>query len=152
MSPETIKRCFRKAGILDDSFCVVIRPYEHDSFLDIDVNTSDIESLMEQIQPNGGTCSCAEFINGNNDLVTCFETDDDSWDQQFLVSLDSIMHLLVPLQTPRRKRRRRKSYDKSIRSHFPSGRCARVFGRQGSSDRSYIYILCSGQTCPTALQ
>ena len=25
----------------------------------------------------------------DNDLATCFETDDDSWDQQFLASLDS---------------------------------------------------------------
>ena len=63
MSPETIKRCFRKAGILNDSFSVT-HPYEHDPFLDIDANTSDI---MEQIQPEGGTCTCAEFINGEND-------------------------------------------------------------------------------------
>ena len=52
-------------------------------------NTSEIESFMEQIQPEGVTCSSVEFINGDDDLVTCFETDDDSWDQQFLASLDS---------------------------------------------------------------
>ena len=75
VSPETIRKCFRKAGILDDSFSVVTRPHEHDPFLDIDSNTSEIdnvESLMEQIQPEGGTCSTAEFINGDDDLATCF--------------------------------------------------------------------------------
>ena len=89
VSAETIRRCFRKAGILDDSFSVVTRPNEHDPFLEIDSNTSEIESLMEQIQPEGVTCSSVEFINGDDDLVTCFETDDDSWDQPFLASLDS---------------------------------------------------------------
>ena len=61
--------------------------------LDIDSNTlktdNNIEIVMELIQPEGGTCSSAEFINGDDDIVTCFETDDGSWNQQFLVSLDS---------------------------------------------------------------
>ena len=93
VSPDTIRRCFRNGGILDDSFSVVTCPYEHNPFLDIDSNNSEIdnniESLMEQNQPEGGTFSSVEFINGDDDLVTCFETDDHSWDQQFLVSLDS---------------------------------------------------------------
>lgn len=46
-----------------------------------------IDTSSEQIQPEGGTCSSAEFINGDDDLVTFFETDD-SWDQQFLPSLE----------------------------------------------------------------
>ena len=53
VSPDMIKRCFRKGGILDFSFSVLNRPYEHDPFLNIDSNTSEIdnniESLMEQI-------------------------------------------------------------------------------------------------------
>ena len=51
------------------SFSVVTRLYEHDPFLDIDANTSDIESLMELIQLEGGTCSSAEFINGDNECT-----------------------------------------------------------------------------------
>ena len=57
--------------------------------MDIDSNASEIESLMHQIQPEEGTCSSIEFINSDNDLATCFETDNDSWDQQFLASLHS---------------------------------------------------------------
>ena len=59
--------------------------------MDIDSNASEIESLMHLIQPEEGTGSktSIEFINSDNDLVTCFETDNDSWNQQFLASLDS---------------------------------------------------------------
>ena len=90
VTPETIRKCFRKAGILDDSFSVVARPYyEHDPFLDLDSTALEIESLMQQIQPEEGTCSSTEFVNGDDNIATCFETDDDSWDQQFIASLDS---------------------------------------------------------------
>ena len=86
---EAVK-CFRKAGILDDSLSVVTCPcQELHLFMEIDSNASEIESLVHQIQPEEGVCTCAEFINGDNDLATCFETDDDSWDQQFLASLES---------------------------------------------------------------
>ena len=53
MSTEAIRSCFRKVGILDDSFSVCTRPHEHDSFLDNDLNTPEIEnleSLAEVIQ------------------------------------------------------------------------------------------------------
>ena len=89
MSPETIRRCFRKAGILDDSFSVVTRPYEHDPFLDIDSSTSQIPILKVTWNRSNLREERAEFINVDDDLVTCSETDDDSWDQQFLASLDS---------------------------------------------------------------
>lgn len=72
VSPETIRKCFRKAGIIDSSLSVVARPCMQDPFLDID----SIEGLMQQIQSEEGTCSTTEFINGDDDLSTCFATDD----------------------------------------------------------------------------
>ena len=50
MNADTFRRCFRKEGILDDSFSVVTLPNEHDLFLDIDSNTFEIESLMAQVR------------------------------------------------------------------------------------------------------
>ena len=44
VNPETIRRCFKKAGILDDSLSEVTPCQELDPFMDIDSNTSEIES------------------------------------------------------------------------------------------------------------
>ena len=90
VNPDTIRKCFRKAGILDDTFSVVTRPHENDPFLNVDSNNiPEIESLITQILPEGEACSSEEFISGDADLATCFETDDTTWDEQFLQSLDS---------------------------------------------------------------
>ena len=45
VSPETIRRWFKRAEMVDVSFSVHPRQHEHNPFLDIDLNTPEIENL-----------------------------------------------------------------------------------------------------------
>ena len=90
VTPETIKKCFRKAGILNKDFQVVTRDCECDSeedpFMDLDVtsNMEDLESLMSQVTTGDSSCSVEEFINVDSELPVCQDIYDDKWDQEFL--------------------------------------------------------------------
>lgn len=90
--PETIKKCFRKAGILDKDFSVVSRSCEEiDPFEDLDFDVSDTSEIGELIGQLGRTeasCSVSEFINGDDDLPVCFELDNDHWEEQFFSSIN----------------------------------------------------------------
>ena len=89
--PEVVKKCFRKAGILDESFSVVSRSCEdRDPFEDIDVSadTHEIEALICQLGPSDASCSVTEFVSGDDDLPVCFELDDSQWEEQFFSSID----------------------------------------------------------------
>ena len=79
------------AGILDDSFSFVRFPEEEtDPFDDLDVSpdTSEMQSLMTQLQQPECNCSVDEFISGDNELAFCSELDDEQWEEQFFNSLD----------------------------------------------------------------
>ena len=89
VTPDTIKKCFRKAGILNKDFQVVSRDCERDSeedpFMDLDVtsNMEDLESLS-QVATGDSSCSVEEFINVDSELPVCQDIYDDKWDQEFL--------------------------------------------------------------------
>ena len=76
VSPEVIKKCFRKAGILNQSLEVVSRevPTE-DPFLDLDdqgqvVTDEEVQHLINQLQVEN-PCSADELASIDDDLAVC---------------------------------------------------------------------------------
>ena len=59
---------------------------EMDPFDDLDVapDTSKMESLMSQLQPES-SCSVTEFICGDDDLAVCAELDNEEWEEQLSI-------------------------------------------------------------------
>ena len=90
VKPETIKKCFRKGGVLDESFSVSSRPCEEsDPFEDEDeVDTSEMHTLIGQLGPTEGNCSVSEYVSGDDNLPVCFEVDNEQWEEQFFSSID----------------------------------------------------------------
>ena len=87
---ETIKKCFRKGGVLDKSFAVSSRPCEEsDPFEDEnEVDTSEMHNLIGQLGPAEANCSVSEYIYGDDNLPVCFEVDDEQWEEQFFSSIE----------------------------------------------------------------
>ena len=91
VTPETIKKCFRKAGILNKELQLVARVSEGDSeddpFMELDSEKSDmedLENLISQVQTGDSSCSVEEFVNADSDLPVCQDIFDDKWEQEFL--------------------------------------------------------------------
>ena len=87
VKPETIKKCFRKGGVLDESFAVPSRPCEEsDPFEDDDeVDTSEMHKLIGQLGPAEDNCSVSEYISGDDNLP---EVDSEQWEEQLFSSID----------------------------------------------------------------
>ena len=48
----------------------------------------NLKDLIHQLYiPAESTCSVGEYMNGEDDLPTCSERDDDSWKDEFFASL-----------------------------------------------------------------
>ena len=82
---STIKKCFRKAGVLRDDFEVQVRE-EEDPFLDID-DTAQLGSLIHSAM-GGSSCSAEEYITGEDDLPVCADFACEDWDENWLNSLN----------------------------------------------------------------
>ena len=91
-SALTIKKCFRKAGILDKDFCVVKeKVLEEDPFRDLDPQVEEEEEdtdLLElMVYVNGDNhCSVDTYLN-EEILPTCFDMDNPSWEDEFFTDL-----------------------------------------------------------------
>ena len=86
---ETIAKCFRKAGILNDSLDVITCPIMADDshpFLEVDERL-EIQSLIDKTMPTGKGCSVEEYLKGDNDLSVCTDFDSNTWDANFLSQL-----------------------------------------------------------------
>ena len=72
---ETISKCFRKAGILDENCDAVSREHEdQDPFDELDSGGVEIQQLIDQLNmPTETKCSAREYVNGDDDLPTCSE-------------------------------------------------------------------------------
>lgn len=87
----TIKKCFRKAGILNTDFSVVARfeanPFSDDmDEPDSDTSTAELECLITRVQDED-SCTAEQFISADNDLSTCDEIIGDDWDSIFLTKI-----------------------------------------------------------------
>ena len=86
---ETITKCFRKAGVLNDTLDVVGLDRagadgSEDPFAAIDQDL-ELQCLIEQT--GSETCTPQEFISGDDDLPVCVEMDDENWEETFLDEL-----------------------------------------------------------------
>ena len=78
VKPETISKCFRKAGIL--------LGWKMIFFLEADVRM-EVQSLIEKTMPAGGRCDLDEYLHGDDDLPVCMDLDNDSWETDLLDQL-----------------------------------------------------------------
>ena len=83
VKPETIVKCFRKAGVLDSSMDVVTRE-EEDPFIESDECIA-LQRLMEKTVPE--SCTMEEYLSSEDDLPVCLELDDDNWEDNFMTEL-----------------------------------------------------------------
>ena len=82
----TIKKCFRRAGILNPELEVQAVNEDEDPFQDIDVQ-GKMSSLISRSMGTLSHCSAEEYIDGENSLPTCMDIDGDDWDESWLNSL-----------------------------------------------------------------
>ena len=79
-------KCFRHSGITGSSFSVVSSAYETgDPFDEVEAQ-EELHDLVDQISLPETNCSVEEYINGEDDLPTCQQYDDD-WEHQFFAEL-----------------------------------------------------------------
>ena len=88
---EVVKKCFRKAGILDSSFEVVtglLMADDEDPFSEVDDQVKDnMQSLIERTMPADRQCSVEEYLMGDDDLTICTNLDCATWEDNFLSQL-----------------------------------------------------------------
>ena len=73
---DTISKCFRKAGILNENFSIASRGHEdQDPFDELDSGQStddELEDLIHELNmPAETTCSVMEYVNGDDEVPTC---------------------------------------------------------------------------------
>lgn len=85
VKPDTITKCFKSCGILTDEMSVSSRD-EEDPFQDIDAGL-ELSGLISSMLGTEGHCSADEYVNGDNNIPTCVEIDDENWEETFLESL-----------------------------------------------------------------
>ena len=87
VNKETIKKCFKSGGVLNSAMDVSIISQEEDPFQDIDDNL-ELHTLISRTMGND-ICSVEEYVNGDSDLPVCVDIDDETWQENFLESLDA---------------------------------------------------------------
>ena len=88
VKPETIHKCFRKAGISPSAIATsaAVTADSGDPFEEIE-SEMDLSELISNIMGSSEKCSSDVYISGDNELSTCAEFDDESWDQTFIEGL-----------------------------------------------------------------
>ena len=92
VQPGTIAKCFRKAGILTEQLDVSSVDVEADPFEDVD-SRIDLERLISSTMDTSEQCSAEVYINEDNEVPTCVEYNDESWDHSLLENLNEQTNL-----------------------------------------------------------
>ena len=82
VKPETIRKCFHKAGVLDKGMEVVSQGDEGDPFLEVD----ELQCMIDQAMGAEG-CRPEEYLNGDDDIPVGLDTSDDTWEDNFMSSI-----------------------------------------------------------------
>ena len=90
VKPETISKCFRKSGVLDNSMEAVSRGLQQnkseDPLLDSDA-CLELQSLISQTMTAEDGCSVKEYIDGDDGLPVCASDEYDDWEDHFFREL-----------------------------------------------------------------
>ena len=86
VKPLTISKCYKKAGILTEQLNVTSVGEDTDPFEDLD-SQFDLEGLISRTMSTTDKSSAEVYINGDHELPTCAEFNDETWDQTFLECL-----------------------------------------------------------------
>ena len=84
IDPATIKKCFRKAGMLDRELAVrQLQVLTEDPFSDLDDQVdSELVDLIRQVDENV-QCSADCYVSADDELLTCSDMDHDTWEVEF---------------------------------------------------------------------
>lgn len=55
--------------------------------LDVAPDTSEMDGLISQLQPQECSCSVTEFVSGDDELAVCAELDNGQWKEHFFKSI-----------------------------------------------------------------
>ena len=86
VKPETICKCFQKAGISPTAITTSASVADSDPFEEIE-SEMDLSQLISSVMGSSEKCSSDVYVAGDNGLVTCAEFDDETWDQTFIEGL-----------------------------------------------------------------
>ena len=85
---KTIRKCFTKSGITGSGFSVVHRLYEdEDPFDDVEAQ-EELRELLDRISPSDTNCPVEEYIDGEGDVPTCMQYNN-NWKDHFFANLGS---------------------------------------------------------------
>ena len=85
VKPETIAKCFRKAGMLTEEMNVRVID-DTDPFADIE-GSEGLAELISQVASGQDRCSVEEYVDGDSITPVCAEFDDQNWEEAFIQSL-----------------------------------------------------------------
>ena len=85
-----INKCFRKSGILDRDFHVIeeCAAFNEDPFADLDVEEEADETEMQDLIHKTCGSMNSSFEDGVNGVPTCFDVNDEKWQEKFFEELD----------------------------------------------------------------
>lgn len=90
VTSDTIKKCFRRAGITGKDFEVVSRGVlEDDPFadLELDYGSDELQAMIARVGIAEDACSAEEFTSADDQLPVCQDFSDDTWNEDFLAEL-----------------------------------------------------------------
>ena len=82
---EAIRKCFHKADILGADMSVVERD-EQDPFSEAD-EYMILQSLITQTMNTQEVCPLQEYLNGEDGIALCRDSDETCWEESFVQGL-----------------------------------------------------------------
>lgn len=83
---EMVRKCFRKAGVLQSNLSVVERS-EQDPFLEAD-ECGALQDLISTTMSSDESCEVGDYLTGENSLPVCAGLDDSDWESSFFAELN----------------------------------------------------------------
>ena len=88
LQEETIRKCFTKSGITGSGFSVVHQLYEdEDPFDDVEAQ-KELHELLDRISSSDTKCPVEEYIDGEGDVPTCMQCNN-NWEDHFFANVSS---------------------------------------------------------------